>query len=162
MRLLAGTLDGRPIDHLEAFEAIKAATGATIQAFDARYVVSERHLERAVVFAERAIDREEAIADDRSVEILLYAAGRRQIERALEMGLKADTHPIVVLIDGGDVEQAATEVRSLLAVEHAPEAVLGDETRLRQFFDITDAELDATGDLEALIFERTALLTIDK
>ena len=56
--------------------------GVTVQAFDARYVVGRTHLARAVELADRAIARGENVARDRAVEVLCYAAGRRQIDRA--------------------------------------------------------------------------------
>jgi len=79
------------IDDLDSFVteigAIGDRHGVTIQAFDSRYIADRPHLERAVKLADRAIERGENVARDRAVEILLYAAGRRQIDRALEMGV---------------------------------------------------------------------------
>ncbi len=72
------------IDDLDPFVADLAELGdrfdVTIQAFDARYVADRRHLERAV---EQQTGRSIAAktSPDRAVEILLYAAGRRQIDR---------------------------------------------------------------------------------
>ena len=78
---------------VERLEAVADEHGTTVQAFDARYVISQGHLERAVELADRERTRGEAIARDRGVEILLYAAGRRQINRALEMGVDAGVSP---------------------------------------------------------------------
>jgi len=153
--------------------------GVTVQAFDARYVVDRTHLRRAVDLADRAFDRDENVARDRAVEILCYAAGRRQIERALEMGVSAGTCPTVVLVDAEDntapdggpdagdgiaAERAAAEaVRSLSELE--PGTALGeyDPERVRAFFDISEAELTAAdGDLASLVHERVALLVVEK
>ena len=134
-----------------------------MQAFDARYVVDRTHLERAVALADRARERGEAVARDRGVEILLYAAGRRQIERALTMGVGAGETPAVVLVDGGDEAAAADAVRTLDAV--TPAATLGeyDPERVREFFDVGEAELAAAGgDLAALVHERVALLAVER
>lgn len=163
MELVAGEVDGSPIELLETIETIAESTGSTVQAFDARYVVSPHHLERALECADRAIERDEAIADDRAVEVLLYAAGRRQIDRAMEMGLKESDHPIVVLIDGGDEAAAVEAIESRLeTLVHHPETLQGERTTLCAFFDIGDAELATGATLEALVLERVALLTIDK
>ena len=89
---------------------VGAEHGVAVQAFDARYVVDREHLERAVALANRAVARGEAIADDRAVEILCYAAGRRQIERALTMGVDAGEVPVVVVVDGGGDGGRATAV----------------------------------------------------
>jgi KEOPS complex subunit Cgi121 len=140
---------------------VSERTGATIQAFDARYVVDRRHLERAVELATRAFERGENIARDRAVEVLLFAAGRRQIRRALEMGLSAGEQPAVVVVDGGD-ETAAVEALSDLVT---PAETLGhpDESRVREFFDVTVSELDAVeGTLADLVHERVALLVVER
>ena len=80
MELLTGTAE---IDDLDAFVAELDVVGdehdCAVQAFDARYVAGPKQLERAVTLANRATERGETIARHRSVEILLYAAGRRQI-----------------------------------------------------------------------------------
>jgi len=85
------------VDDIDAFVerlgAVGEDHGVAVQAFDARYVVDREHLERAVELADRAFARGDAIARDRSVEILLYAAGRRQINRALEMGVGEGESP---------------------------------------------------------------------
>lgn len=136
MRLIEGiaTVGGERFDDVGAFVAALGRIGdehdVTVQAFDARYVVSERHLERAVEIADRERARGEAIARDRAVEITLYAAGRRQIDRALKMGVSAGETPVVVLVDGpGDEPSAGKAVREMLA----PTATLGeyDERRVR-------------------------------
>ncbi|MFT4891200.1 MAG: KEOPS complex subunit Cgi121 [Halobacteriales archaeon] len=160
------------IDDLETFLAslgeIGDEHGCTIQAFDARYVAGRRHLERALELADRAIERDDAIADDRAVEVLCYAAGRRQINRALAMGVDVGETPAVVLVDAegergneDDEAGAAEAVRTLLE----PADTLGelDPDTVREFFEIGDAEVAATdAGLEDLVIERVALLTVEK
>jgi KEOPS complex subunit Cgi121 len=134
---------------------------AAVQAFDARYVVDREHLSRAVELANRAVERGEAIARDRAVEILLYAAGRRQIHRALEMGLTPGDCPAVVVVDGGDEAAAAGAVADLLD----PAGTLGayDRERVLAFFDVSERELAATSaGLPDLVRERVALLTVER
>ena len=93
MRLLEGKVEigGDRFGDVDAFVdrlgSIGGANDVTVQAFDARYVVSRRHLERALEVADRERERGEGIVRDRGVEITLYAAGRRQIDRAMEMGV---------------------------------------------------------------------------
>jgi KEOPS complex subunit Cgi121 len=159
----------RAVDHRETVEGASGDRerpasrdhDVTVQAFDARYVVSRRHIERAVELADRARDRGEAIARDRGVEILLYAAGRRQINRAMAMGVGEGRTPAVVLVDGGDESAAARAVADL----PEPAETLGayDAARVRSFFDVGQAELDATdGGLEGLVLERVALLVVER
>ncbi|MFB6218639.1 MAG: KEOPS complex subunit Cgi121 [Halobacteriaceae archaeon] len=152
---------------VEDLQRIGAEYGVAAQAFDARLVAGPDHLRSAVEHAERAIDRGENVADDPAVEILLYAAGRRQIERALEMGVEdGDTAAVVVAGVGGDGDEsgAAAAVGDLLApVEEGAAFDARDEAAIRAFFDITAAETDATaGDLVDLVRERVALLDVEK
>ncbi|MFA9416199.1 KEOPS complex subunit Cgi121 [Natrinema sp. HArc-T2] len=168
MQLLECRLE---IDDIDSFVADLGELGGrydvTIQAFDARYVADRRHLERAVEFADRAIDRGENVARDRAVEILLYAAGRRQIDRALAMGVDDGETRAVVLIDGdadGDEVAALEAVETLDAfVAREPTLEVQDSETLCDFFDVPDAEREATdASLSALVCERVALLEVEK
>ncbi|SFR34081.1 KEOPS complex subunit Cgi121 [Halogeometricum rufum] len=162
MRFVEGVATVEEVDaFVAAVGAVADETGATVQVFDARYVVSETHLRRAVELADRAIERGENVARDRAVEILLYAAGRRQIDDALAMGVSAGETAVVAVVDGGDESEAAARLRDLFA----PRQTLGryDEERVREFFDVTDAELATVdGDIERLVCERVALLNVEK
>ncbi|ELZ89703.1 KEOPS complex subunit Cgi121 [Haloferax sulfurifontis] len=155
------------VANLDSFIAavgeIADETGATVQAFDARYVVDREHLERATELADRAIARGNEIARDRAVEILLYASGRRQINRAFEIGVSEGTLPVVILVDGGDEAEAEAALFDRLDLE--PAETLGDydEALVRDVFDVGEAELRvADGDLPALVRERVALLAVDR
>lgn len=166
MELVEGAATVEDVDEFVArLGAIGEEHDVAVQAFDTRYVVDREHLGRAVEFADRAFARDDAIARDRSVEILLYAAGRRQINRALEIGVGEGEAPVVVVVhdsDGNDEESnAATAVADLLD----PAETLGeyDAECVREFFDVGDRELAATdGTLADLVRERVALLTVEK
>ena len=172
MELVEGTVEvggerfPDPGAFVDALSTVGADHGVTIQAFDARYVVSRRHLERALELADRERGRGEAIARDRAVEVLLYAAGRRQIDRALTMGVDEGETPVVVLVDdpGGEAGReraAASAVGELLA----PAETLGayEPDRVCGFFDIGEVERSATdADLETLVLERVALLVVER
>jgi KEOPS complex subunit Cgi121 len=187
MAVVEGRAD---VDDVGAFVARLTAIGdehgVTVQAFDARYVVDRAHLERAVDLAARAREHGDSIADDFGVEILLYAAGRRQINRALTMGVSEGACPVVAVVVGdgeiarratsdhangdagavsgecdGNVERATAELRELLD----PAETLGeyDAERVRDFFDVSDTELAATeGTLADAVRERVALLVVEK
>lgn len=168
MRLLEGKVEigGDRFGDVDAFVdrlgSIGGANDVTVQAFDARYVVSRRHLERALEVADRERERGEGIVRDRGVEITLYAAGRRQIDRAMEMGVSTGETPLVVVVDGPGDEEAAAEAVDGLLLE---ETTLGgyDDDRVRSFYDIGAAELAATdAGLEALVLERVALLVVER
>ena len=185
MRLVEGVARVDDVDaFLAALDRVADDHGATVQAFDARYVVSRAHLRRAVELADRARERGETVARERSMEVLLYAAGRRQIDQALEMGVSEGETPVVVLVDGGDEAGAAAAVAALDAVEpcgpdESDESDESDERsdadgagggatsydveRVRRFFDVGEAELAVVaGDLPDVVLERVALLDVEK
>ena len=174
MKLIEGIAH---VDDLDTFltdlDAVADATGTTVQVFDARYVVDRTHLERAVELADRAFSRGENVARDRGVEVLLYAAGRRQINRALAMGVSEGEVPVVAVCvgDGGvegeheeaerRVHDAAERVHNLL--DSAETLGEYDEDLVREFFEVTDRELAATvGSLPDVVHERVALLDVEK
>lgn len=163
MKLVEGTAT---VDDLEAFlgrlNDIAEDHDTAIQAFDARHVAGEDHLRRAVELADRAFERGENVARDRAVEILLYAAGRRQIDRALAMGVEEGEGPVAVVVHGGDEEGAVEAVGDLLEPgEPVDEAA--DPELIREFFEISEAEVGATdASLEELVCERVALLDVEK
>lgn len=180
MELLEGTMTVEDLDAvLSTISKIGEEYGVTVQAFDARYVADRTHLERAVELADRAIERGENVARDRAVEICCYAAGRRQIDRALDMGVAEGTQPAVVLVAAGQdgtatksnssqetaaVEAAATEaLTNALDIEAEPVLSDRDDDWLATFFEISDRERGATtATLAALVHERVALLDVEK
>lgn len=148
---------------------------AVAQALDARYVVSERHLEGAFTKALRSMRRGENVADGPAMETLLYAAGTRQIDVATEIGPGADTTVVaIVAATTGDTDAVAD---ALGGIGDDPDAFpCHDGSAVREFYDVADAELDAVagdgdttaGDgeraaaLELLVRERVALLDVSK
>jgi KEOPS complex subunit Cgi121 len=151
-------------DFLSELADARDEHGVVAQAFDARYVVSRLHIEEAVKKARRSFDRGENVADTLSMEVLLYAAGTRQIDVATRMGLRRGEHDAVFVVDGdGTAEKEATE--RVHEMTHEPgDFTYGDETRLLDFFGLTDEEVDAVGKerLEHLVLERVALLEVNK
>jgi len=169
------------VDDVEAFVADLGAVGdehgAAVQAFDAAYVADRAHLGSAVAHADRAFERGENVASERAVEVLLYAAGRRQIRQALEMGVGEGEQPVVVVVvaaaadgtgaaaDAGEEREAAAAeaVGGLLAEQRPTLGVAREEATLRAFFDVSAAEVAAAGgDLGGVVRERVALLDVEK
>lgn len=153
------------VESVDAFvdrvRAVGAAHDATVQAFDARYVLDREHLRRAVELARRERERGAAIAREPGIEVLLYAAGRRQIDRALEMGVSAGDCPVVAVAAGPDAGDAATDLADLLE----PAETLGafDERRVCSFFGVGEREREATaGTLADIVHERVALLVVER
>jgi len=166
--------------------------GVVAQAFDARCVAGRPHLALATRCALRACVHGDLIADELAIEILCYAAGRRQIGEALALGLSTGTAPVAVVVvaperDPGTVQVPSSQSEPPMAEptpdEGAAAAAIADRLglpidpkraahllrsttdaeRLRRKFDIADAEREATdAPLPALVRERTALLPVSK
>ncbi|WP_135823595.1 KEOPS complex subunit Cgi121 [Halorussus ruber] len=171
MKLAAGRADVTDLDaFLDNIGDLETEFDCAIQAFDADYVLGEAHLRTAVERADRAFDRGENVARERAVEILLYAAGRRQINRALRMGVSEGESDVVFVVhspEGDDdaEEAAAREVRDLLAPSSADPLTADriDREAVMDFFDVSEAELTATdATLADLVRERVALLDVEK
>ena len=174
-RLVRGAVAIDDLDaFLDALGEISAETGAVVQAFDADLVVSDDHLDAATRLAARAIARGEAVARDPGVEVVLYAAGRRQIDRALALGVSEGEQRAVVLVAdfGGvpgadrpaaDLDAAAAAVGELTTGADAAGDADFDAHRVREFYGVSDRELAATaGDLTDVVRERVALLDVEK
>ena len=179
MELVEGVGEIEDVDGLiERLGEIGRECSCVMAAFDARYLTGRKHLTRATALADRAFERGENVADARTIEILLYAAGRRQIDQALEIGVSAGEGPIVVAIERENDEQngrksegddrekeAAAAIERALAPGFEQRDVLGeyDEALVRDFFEISDRELKATdAGLAELVGERVALLDVEK
>jgi KEOPS complex subunit Cgi121 len=181
MRIVEDRIEIEDLDRLLAdIGDLETEYDCAIQAFDADYVLGRDHLRAAVEHADRAFDRGENVARERAVEILLYAAGRRQINRALRMGVGEGEADAVVVVHDPDSnpdsernesteEDAAEAVRDLLesvSAEDSANALAADRIdreAVRDFFDVTETELAASdADLADLVCERVALLDVKK
>jgi KEOPS complex subunit Cgi121 len=171
MRVVEGRTKIENLDgFLDDLGAVADEFDCAIQAFDADYVVGGDHLRAAVECADRAFERDENVARERAVEILLYAAGRRQIDRALRMGVGEGESDVGVVVHApdGDADrerQAAAAVRDHLesANSNVASADRIDREAVLDFFDVREAELAATdADLADLVRERVALLDVEK
>ncbi|MCL7417425.1 MAG: KEOPS complex subunit Cgi121 [Halalkalicoccus sp.] len=164
MELLAGSAEITDLDtFLGDLDSIGQQFGCVVQAFDARYIAGPDHLERAVTLANRATERSEAIARERSVEILLYAAGRRQINRAFEIGVSEGEQAVVIVVDGEDESGAIDALSELVEPASWTPGDRADEGRITEFYAITDVERAASdASLEELVCERVALLVVER
>ena len=167
-------------DFLSSLKNIAHEYAVTIQAMDAELIAGEEHIKSAVRKAVRAVERKRSITSDLGLEILLYAAGKRQIERALALGVSEGEKKVaIVIVDarvdvGGesDLSGATEEVKKRTGIEEEPIQELESELvhnenkkdRVKKFFNITEAEISAVGEkkLKMLVLERVALLDVLK
>lgn len=111
------------------------------------------HVEFALMHTEKAVTRGENIARDYTIEFLVRLSGRKQIEKALEIGLKKGTY-IGVLAEESCIQEMEEDFlnRDDSLLKLTPEK----EDCIKDFYDVT-----GTGkDLQKQIFEKIALLSL--
>jgi KEOPS complex subunit Cgi121 len=174
-KIIVGTVHIATVsEFLAVLSQIAQNYAVTIQAMDATLIASEDHIKSAVDKAVRVVANNQSITSDLGLEILLYALGRRQIGRALAMGVtEGDKEVAVVIVDaegGKDLEVVAEDVKRETGIVEVPlqdlEVDHNNDKRehLKRFFAITEAELNAVGEekLKLLVLERVALLDVLK
>jgi len=148
------------IELLSALRDLQSSHGCVVQALDADKVVSERHITLAAEKAFAAISQGRNIAKDPGMEIMRYASGERQIERALAMGICDSTERMaLILVSAGKCRwPEASELSRLIALDgrgcsFKVEAV-------KEAFNISAEEIEAVGEgrMEELVIERVALV----
>ncbi len=170
-------------DFLSSLKNIAHKYAVTIQAMDAELIAGEEHIISAVKKAMRAMERKRNITSDLGLEILLYAAGRRQIENALAMGVslsarETEERVAIVIVDAfsaraqreKDLGMVVEEVKREIGIQEEPISELELEyegkkkDKIMKFFDITEVELKMAGELKLkmLVLERVAMLDVLK
>ncbi|MCX6669774.1 MAG: KEOPS complex subunit Cgi121 [Methanothrix sp.] len=140
---------------------LQSRHGCVMQALDADKVVSERHIRFAAEKALAAISQGRNIAKDPGMEIMRYASGERQIERALAMGISDSTERMVLLLASlGDESHwpDASELSSLMKLDLR--GCSFKEEAVKDAFNISMQEIETVGEgrIEELVIERVALV----
>jgi KEOPS complex subunit Cgi121 len=147
---------------LSALRDLESRTGCVIQALDVDKVASERHLIFAAEKALLAFAEARNIAKDLGVEILRYASGERQIERALSIGISEATERIALIMILQNKQAAAwpnsSELSKLIEIDGIGCSYKLDAVRER--FNISEEEIWAAGisQIPDLVLERVALV----
>ncbi len=138
----------------------------TVQAVNADAVAGRCHVEFAVDKAVESFKLGRNLARDLGMEIMLYLRGRRQIEKALEIGVRPGLNRVAFIIFGDEAEKARPAVEALLD-EIDPTVVdysHAKDTLLMRLHEITPAEIGIVGPdrVPELVRERSALLEFEK
>jgi len=149
----------------------KKALDCQVQVFDAERIAGLDHLYFSVLNALKAVESGNKISDSLAMEILLYASGQHQIEKAIQMlGVKPCSSQIVIVILSKTKEklmETMLRISKIIEGEQSDEVInLTDEKIqvLKSTFKISDAELEATlrkskkEALTSILIERSALL----
>jgi KEOPS complex subunit Cgi121 len=146
---------------IERLHAVAADRGQEAQAFDSDLVFGEEHLLVAWDHAERAFTRGSNVASNRMVEVLLFAAGERQIAKALEkLGLKEGQNRMVLLLVG---EGNPDRILAKLGLER-DDSLLEGQVDMLPTFGITKEEMATVDDDRVfdLVLERVALAELER
>jgi len=157
------------VEHLLLFSKKE---NLVIQAFDATVIYGKDHLISATTHAQRAFEQGRNATNSLALEILLYAAGERQIQRAIQkIGVKKGEQAIAFVIINdmtlktkSHIEKAV--IQKLLTTFHltSDDTVLeGNRTTLKKF-GITEKEISTVPESNYgdLILEKVALVDIIK
>ena len=139
----------------------------TVQALNADLLSGVRHIQFAVEKAIRSFESGKNTANNLGMEIMLYASGSRQIEKALDLGVKNGENRVAIVLVGENVPDEATfDIMTLLNSEDASIVDYSDRKKedLLKLFNITAAELEAVGEdkIPELVLERVALVDVMK
>lgn len=153
------------IDNTEKFlqklKKISKDKNMVLQALDADKLAGEEHVRFAVQKAINSFKMDRNIANDLAKEIMLYAAGTRQISKAMRLGVHNGKNNIALVAVGEAPDLSAFD-------EIVPENVLqyndSKKNTLMDIFNITKEELEAVGEdkIPELVLERVALVGVIK
>jgi KEOPS complex subunit Cgi121 len=162
IRILEGSIFIKDIEmFLRKIKENCKSQNSVILALDADKLAGEKHLMFAIEKAMNSSRTGRNIAKDPGKEIMLYAAGTRQINRAMKIGVHQGKNNIALVAIGEDIDISAfDEIASgnVLRYERSKNPVLMD------FFNITDEEIRAVGvdKVPELVLERVALVDVMK
>ena len=157
---------------LQQLLAFSTEENLVIQALDAAVVYGKDHLISATQHAQRAFEQHTNSTNTLALEILLYAAGERQIQKAIKkMGVKKGKQTIAFVIvgktkrstKGKPFDTIRDSLLQMLALTGDDTVLEGTNDTLKRF-GITDQEKrsvpeDHYGDL---ILEKIALVDVIK
>lgn len=158
------------IENLPAFlkrlAAISSADRVTVQGLDADRIAGEAHIRFAVKKALRSMEKHTNVANDLGIEIMRYAAGERQIGRALSIGLHEGQNNAAFVIAGEQqaVSKAVRELKKIVNEKPLLDYSPSKRESIISHFNITEPEIEAVGEdkIPELVIERVALVDVLK
>lgn len=136
-----------------------------IALLNADYIVDRDHAELAAKKAMENWAQGKNVARTLPIEIMLYASANRQINQALEMGVKSNSENKVVAVVIGE-EECVSKFKGTSSFKE--EKVLSMNKKkvenLKRFFDINKEEIEVTGTekIPDIIKERIVLFDVFK
>jgi len=161
-------------DPKKLIDEIKAqTTDCCVQLINPSLVAGFDHLYFASLNALKAFEAGRNISKDLAVEVLLYASGQHQINKAIQLlGIKSDSREVAILVVAetrNKAEEAMNKISYLLKGDRHDGVIDLTEKKIpiiRAAFDIKNKEVEAAEResekqaISDLIIERCALLAI--
>jgi KEOPS complex subunit Cgi121 len=160
IHILEGTIFIKDIEiFLTKIKEISKGKDTVILALDADKLAGKEHLMFAIEKAMKSFKTGRNIANDLGKEIMLYAAGTRQINRAMIIGVHNGNNNIVLVAIGDDVDLSLFEE---ITRKHVLQYEGSKNRALVEIFNITDEEIKIVGveRIPELVLERVALVDV--
>jgi len=143
-----------------------------LQVVDAGYMVSIDQINLAIGKTIESFKKGDNISKDPSIEFLLYLSGKRNINKAIAMGIKQGENYAVFIISDEDVDKLKRierDIKERFVIEPIDINDLirynnAKKKKLMDFYGVTEEEVAAVGEkkLPKLILEREVLLDLLK
>ena len=146
---------------IKEIKEISTGKNLAIQALDADKLAGKNHLTFAIEKALESLKKGTNVANDLAKEIMLYAAGTRQINRAVKIGVHDGFNNIVIVAVGDMIDLSAFyEITPHTVLEYS----VSKKSTLMDIFNITEEEIEASGAdrIPELVLERVALVNVMK
>lgn len=165
LKILGGAIEIKdPTKFIE--EVRDLSEDSVVQVVNADFIVGREHVEFAVKKALDSFKSGKNISRDLSIEIMLYLSGKRNIDKAMEIGVKKGKNDALFILYGDDTENLEKEIEDRYVVEEK-DLLRYDKSKkekIMEFFGITKEEIEAVGEekIPKLVMERGILLNILK
>lgn len=157
---------------LKNIQKISEEYGIVIQAMDADWIYGKNHLISAINHAKRAFEQKKSSTNSFAMEILLYASGDRQIQKAIKkIGVKEGNVRVAFIFTNKEkyeIEQKISEeviekILSKFSLIRDDKILEGDSNTLKKF-GITKTELNALPESKYgdIILEKVAMVDVIK
>lgn len=143
-----------------------------LQVIDTAYLINIDQINLAIRKTIESFERRDNISNDPSIELLLYLSGKRNINKAIEIGIKNGENYAVFVVydkDTNKLKWIEQDIKKRFVIvpldiddliRYDPEK----KSKLMSFYDITKEEIDAVGEkkISKLVLEREVLLDLLK
>jgi len=155
------------INHfLDRLRIFSDKNSVIIQVFNAEVIYGKKHLISAFEHAKRAIEQKTNTTNSLEMEILLYAAGERQLKLAIpKMGFKKGRSNLAIIAVSKDkkIDQIVEKLLSEFNLDRDDKLLEGDENTLKKFgLNQKEIKTVAKAKYQDLILEKVAMVDIIK